>query len=164
MFQPPTHFPQCAAMQRHFADILAECRALPTEDFAAWPERALYTQGWDVYGLYVLGKEILENCLFCPRTTAMLRSLPGLVNAGFSRLMPQTRIHPHTGYSDTVWRLHLGLDIPPDCGLRVNGDVQSWQPGQCLAFDDTLRHDAWNYGPSPRTILLVDVLKSEGQP
>lgn len=164
MYLAPGQLPHCAVLSGHYQHILTECRALPDDEFVPWPETALHTRGWVVHGLVVLGREIIENCLFCPKTTTMLRTLPGLVNAGFSRLLPGTRILPHQGYTDQVWRVHLGLEVPPGCGLRVGGDTRSWQAGQCLAFDDTVMHEAWNLGSQPRTVLLLDILKSACPP
>jgi len=30
-----------------------------------------------------------------------------------------------------------------------------WREGECLVFDDTLAHTAWNLGAGDRTVLLV---------
>ena len=56
-----------------------------------------------------------------------------------------------------VLRVHLGLLTPERCGLNVGGMVRAWSHGECLAFDDTVVHEAWNFSDSPRVVLLLDV-------
>ena len=81
--------------------------------------------------------------------------------AGFSRLAPGAHIVPHRGYegySGYVLRLHLGLDVPAGCGIRVGTETKGWQEGKCLVFDDSFEHEAWNRGDRTRTVLLCDFL------
>jgi beta-hydroxylase len=42
-----------------------------------------------------------------------------------------------------------------DLGLEVDGVVLRWRQGECLVFDDTVAHTAWNLGHGDRTVLLV---------
>lgn len=156
MFFPVSQFDFAQILERESHAIQEECLALPGGEFDAWPEAHLYNHGWDVYGLIVAGKPLLENCIFCPQTTALLQQIPGIENAGFSRLAAGTEIRPHVGYTKQVLRLHLGLVTPPDCGLRVGSEVQHWRAGQCLVFDDTVEHEAWNRSSLDRVVLLVD--------
>jgi hypothetical protein len=57
-----------------------------------------------------------------------------------------------------VLRLHLGLDVPAECAMRVGTETKSWQEGKCLVFDDSFEHEAWNRGDRTRTVLLCDFL------
>ena len=161
MFFPLDRFPVAAALERDWETVRDECLGLPGDDFIAWHERGLYNRDWDVYGLYLQGRPILENCIFCPRTADLLRTVPGLTTAGFSRLAPGTRIGRHVGYTDRVLRLHLALKVPAGCGLRVGDEIRRWQPGRCFVFDDTIDHEAWNEGDDERLVLLVDFLRSQ---
>lgn len=79
--------------------------------------------------------------------------------AGFSRLAPRTHIEPHVGWAASVYRLHLGLVVPPKCQLRVADQTKTWQEGRCLVFDDTVEHKAWNDSDSARGVLLLDFLR-----
>jgi beta-hydroxylase len=79
--------------------------------------------------------------------------------AGFSRLAPRTHVKPHVGWAASVYRLHLALDVPPGCRLRVAAETRSWQEGRCLIFDDTAEHEAWNDSALPRGVLLLDFLR-----
>lgn len=159
MFFAPSAFPFTGALIRDWEVVLSECEALPAHEFDAWPETALYNRGWDVYGLYLMSRPLLENCLFCPRTVALLRTVPGLRTAGFSRLAPGTEIAPHVGYTSEVLRLHLTLRARGDCGLRVGHRIRRWVPGECLVFDDTVEHEAWNRSNAERLVLLADFVK-----
>jgi len=63
------------------------------------------------------------------------------------------------GWVRTVYRLHLGLVVPTACGLRVGSETRSWRDGECLIFDDTIEHEAWNRSEKSRLILLLDFLR-----
>ena len=86
------------------AAIRGELQAmLDEEHFQPWPEKNLYEEsrpdGWNVFGLYKFGKQkVEENCLLCPKTTALVESIPGMQMAGFSvrfcHSVPPTHTHP----------------------------------------------------------------------
>jgi ornithine lipid ester-linked acyl 2-hydroxylase len=38
----------------------------------------------------------------------------------------------------------------------VADETRTWNEGQCLVFDDTSEHEAWNRGASTRVVLLLD--------
>ncbi|MBN3821833.1 aspartyl/asparaginyl beta-hydroxylase domain-containing protein [Paraburkholderia sp. Se-20369] len=162
MFLDPSTFAFTEPLAAHWRTVHAECAALPAREFVAWPETGLYNQGWDVYGLVLQGRPLIENCIFCPDTAALLERVPGVRTAGFSRLASGTVIAPHVGYSGAVLRLHLTLRAAGDCGLRVGAEVRRWAPGQCLVFDDTVEHEAWNRSDAERIVLLVDFAKPRG--
>src|SRR3546814_7962020 len=79
-------------------------------------------------------------------STPLFRSVPGRAPvAFFSALKPGTHIPPHNGATNTRLTVHMPLVIPPDCALRVGDETRTWEPGKLLMFDDTIRHEAWNY-------------------
>jgi len=156
VFLDPADFPFTRALTAGFPDVLAELEALLGEHFVAWPETDLYDAGWEVFGLYAFGRRLAHNCERCPRTAALVEAVPGMVTAGFSRLAPGTHIRPHVGYSTAVLRCHLGVVTPPGCALRVGGETRAWRAGECLLFDDTAEHEAWNRGDAERVVLLLD--------
>ena len=62
----------------------------------------------------------------------------------------------HAGELRAVLRCHLPLAVPVgDLGLEVAGETLRWREGECLVFDDTVEHTAWNLGAGDRTVLLV---------
>jgi beta-hydroxylase len=177
MFYNPTDFEFVSELEANWQTIKQELLALPTGKFIPWKETSLYDTGWDVFGLYGFGRKMDENCNFCPQTTKLVESIPGMFTAGFSSLKPNTHIKPHIGYhyeysetgelitnkvlNGSILRLHLGLVIPKtethsDCSIRVVDRVKNWQEGKCLIFDDTMVHEAWNRTEETRVVLIVD--------
>lgn len=159
MFIDPLQFPFVAELKSNWREIREEYLAIPVDVFEPWVQREMYGHGWSVFGLHAFGHRIEAALEACPRTAAVLEGVPGLTTAGFSRLEPGAHILPHEGWVSTVYRAHLGLDVPPDCALRVGSDTRSWEAGECLIFDDTVEHEAWNRSDRVRTILLFDFLR-----
>ena len=159
MFLNEADYPFTQALEANWRSILQEFNNLPKEKFKLWHEKHLYTNDWRVFGLYAFGKRLDKNCALCPDTVEVLKSVPNLVTAGFSCLLPGTHILPHKGYSGSVLRCHLGLTIPPDSALKVAGETRAWREGKCLVFDDTSLHEAWNKSSRERAVLLLDFKK-----
>lgn len=147
------------ALQTCWEVIRDECAALPAPEFEPWVQRDMYGDGWSVYGLVAFGQRIEPALARCPRTAALLEQVPRLTTAGFSRLQPGTHIQPHVGWVKTVYRAHLGLVVPTDCGMRVGDETREWRNGSCLVFDDTVEHEAWNRSTDVRTVLLFDFVR-----
>ena len=76
--------------------------------------------------------------------------------AYFSILDPGTHIRPHWGPVNLRLRVHLSLCIPQRCGIKVAGEICSWQTGKCLIIDDSFYHSVWNDSDSMRAVLLAD--------
>lgn len=159
MFLDAGTFPFVVDLESRWVDVRSEYEALTDDEFVAWPESDLYDFGWKTFGLMALGRRFERNCDRCPRTADAIDRVPGVVSAGFSLLAAGAQIRPHKGYTATVLRFHLGVKIPPDCGLAVGGDVKTWVEGRVLGFDDTTEHSAWNNSSTKRAVLLVDVLR-----
>lgn len=125
-----------------------------------WYERELYGSGWKVFGIYDFpcGEALADGVARCPLTAGLVRQhLPTHGAAGYSVMLPGTRIQPHVGYRGEFLRCHLGLEVPPgDCGLTVGGETRAWHEGEALVFDDRVEHSAWNLTSQARVILLVD--------
>lgn len=70
-----------------------------------------------------------SSCKRCPETAAILRRLPNIRTALFSRLGGGSRISGHRGWADLanhVLRCHLPIKVPSDgvCGLWVESEVR----------------------------------------
>lgn len=156
MFFDTSSFPFTEPLERQWEAIRREFEALDAQAFSAWPERRLYNYGWDVFGLHFFGKRYDENCQRCPVAASVVESIPGMTSAGFSVLAGGAYIKPHRGYTKAVLRLHLGLIVPEQCGLRVGSETRAWSEGKVLVFDDTNEHEAWNRSDERRVVLLVD--------
>jgi aspartate beta-hydroxylase len=48
------------------------------------------------------------------------------------------------------------LIVPDDCAIRVGGEEHAWKEGQCVTFDDTFEHEAWNRSDQTRVVLIMD--------
>lgn len=118
---------------------------------------------WSSFHLYKEGTRVDENCVMCPKTAAILDSLP-LVDcpgqapeAFFSILRPGTHIPPHFGLANSKLAVHLPLVVPPDCAIRVGDETRTWREGRCLVFDDSYEHEAWNRSTETRAVLIFEV-------
>lgn len=139
----------------NFQDILRDVAPISRDD------------RWKTFFFLAYGYRADANCARCPRTTALLDQIPGLVTAFFSILSPHKRIPPHRGPYRGVVRCHLGLMIPepPDsCGISVGGEVRHWRDGQTLFFDDGYEHFAWNDSDQTRVVLFLDVIRPLRRP
>jgi aspartyl/asparaginyl beta-hydroxylase (cupin superfamily) len=45
--------------------------------------------------------------------------------------------------------------------LRVGNETRPWIQDQCLIFDDTIEHEAWNTSGEVRVVLLLDIWRPE---
>lgn len=122
-----------------------------------------HSDDWGAFFFWKHGVRNVANCARLRATPAALEGLPLLEldgrgpNAFFSRLLPRTRIPPHTGVTNARLTVHLPLIVPKGCGFRVGGETREWVPGKAWVFDDTIEHEAWNDSDEPRTILIFDV-------
>lgn len=141
-----------------FRPYVAFDKTLPVNQ---WGELNHSTR-WGAYFLWENGVAHKTHCDHCPRTAALLATLPllDLPDKGptvmFSVLAPKTRIPPHTGSSNVRTTIHLPLVVPPGCGFRVGSETREWRIGEAWAFDDTIEHEAWNESDKPRVILILD--------
>ena len=120
------------------------------------------------------------TCNLCPNTAAILRRLPGIRTALYSRLGPHTEVASHRGWADLsnhILRCHLGLIVPttrPEegegedetspkpsscCGMVVGEEEQEHQTGEILVFDDSKLHRAYNRSGETRTVLIIDLFR-----
>ena len=176
MFLEPERFPFTGVLRSHAAVIRAELESLQEADFVPWQERGLYTnEGWKVFPLLTappytegpyahLVATCAANAKRCPRTVGLLRSLPGCAIATFSWMAPGTQVLPHCGEDRGIVRCHLCLVESDDCALAFGSDARAWRAGECLVFDDTRMHEAWNRGRTPRIVLLADFVHAQCEP
>ena len=150
-------------VESRFHAIRAELDALIQDHVQFSPYEDPHTRelgwaGWETFSLYrndVVNTRAWERC---PSTVAALEATPhGPREAMFTTMRPGTHITPHTGGVNLLLTCHLGLIIPPDCAISVNGEARTWREGECLIFDDSFMHEAWNHSDRTRAVLLWDV-------
>ena len=118
---------------------------------------------WSSLHILRSGAWVTENRKRCPRTAEALGSLslphiPEHAPEGlFSILLPDTHIPPHHGLGNYKLVAHLPLIVPGSCAIRVGDETRSWREGECLVFDDSFEHEAWNRSDSVRAVLILDV-------
>ncbi|MVW72713.1 MULTISPECIES: lipid A hydroxylase LpxO [unclassified Bordetella] len=95
----------------------------------------------------------------CPRTVAILKSLPKVKAAMFAELPPGGKLNKHRDPFAGSLRYHLGLATPNDdrCHIIVDGETYSWRDGESVVFDETYVHEAHNQSEANRIILFCDV-------
>lgn len=176
-YYPRERFPWLAELEAATATIREELRAvlsqpqvlesfLHTDSPQATAEllRSSGTQSaaWDAYFFHRHGERYDEHAAACPRTAALLDTLPlawvreHSPETLYSVLRPGTHILPHRGVTNTRLVTHLPLVVPADCALRVGGEIHEWQAGRCVTFDDTFEHEAWNRSGETRVVLILD--------
>jgi aspartyl/asparaginyl beta-hydroxylase (cupin superfamily) len=161
-YYSPEDFPWAVDIADNWRAIRTEYEQLHDNMLMSWPESEIYEGGWEVFGLHAFGNVMHDNCDLCPVTTELVRKIPDMTTSGFSVLKPGSHILPHTGYTDTVLRFHLGLIVPTGCAIQVGDTISPWVEGGCIIFDDTVEHEAWNsHDKITRAILLVDFLKPD---
>lgn len=119
---------------------------------------------WKTVSLKTWGIELRKVQREFPQTSALLKQYPEIVSASFSLLEAGSRIKPHCGDTNAVYRCHLGIDIPaglPECGFKVKDELREWKNGKWFAFMDAYVHEAWNETNKGRYVFIADVMRPE---
>lgn len=164
----PSQFDWSPAVVAAFGDIREEVVAL-LESRTEIPHIEDVTGGipqgnegpWRSFVMMHQGNWIDWNCERCPRTTEVVREIPGLTVAGFSVLEAGTHITEHRGPNKGALRYQLGVVVPGadgDCRIRVGDEMLVWREGEPVMFDFTFPHEAWNDSDKTRVLLMLEVL------
>jgi hypothetical protein len=152
-------------LEQHYRDILAELdqvRDPTTSGFMPVEERLVGTGRWDQVVFYEDGQRFDRAARLFPVTAAVLDRIPAELRAGgvimLSWLQPGTHIVAHCGFTNARLRVHLGLKTSEQARMRVDQEILTWKPGECLVFDDSFEHEVWHMGDTPRVVLLFDTL------
>lgn len=170
-------FPWLPALEAATEEIQAELKQLMVPGmpgfapYIAYPpgtpvnqwEKLNHSRLWSSFWLWRDGEPQHEAIAHCPRTAAILESLPMADQPGFaptalfSALAPWTRIPPHHGSTNARLLVHLPLVLPGAAGFRVGNETRQWRIGEAWVFDDTIEHEAWNEADETRVILIFDI-------
>jgi len=156
-FDQKEKFPFLDIVSENFSIIEQELKNCKWFD---WPERYLYKGNeWKVCPLFGFGVWV-ENENF-NQTIKILKKIPNIKTALFSRIGPKTRLKPHQGWaelSNGILRCQFGIKIPSGKnGLIVENEFRHVEKGKWVIFDDSKVHYAINEGNSDRIVLIVDV-------
>eukprot|EP01138_Halocafeteria_seosinensis_P012471 gb/GECG01012743.1/.p1 GENE.gb/GECG01012743.1/~~gb/GECG01012743.1/.p1 ORF type:complete len:273 (+),score=30.71 gb/GECG01012743.1/:1-819(+) len=176
-----TTFPFLRELLKHKHVILDELKYIEKTSWPDWPEHNLYDDDGDEWKVFPLvhtfpaydpsqTRWINQFCDKVPNTVRLLKALPGIRTALFSRLGPNTELSPHRGWGDLsnyVLRCHLPLRLPSvgHCGVLVEDDEQQHHNHEVIVFDDSQTHSAFNDDEKEsRVVLIFDLLRPQGLP
>jgi hypothetical protein len=100
-----------------------------------------------------------------PRTVELLRQIPNVRTAGFSKLGSHTSLEYHQGWaalSNHVLRCHFPILVPEvnvTCGVICENGFQFHRRGEWMVFDDSKLHKAFNHSDEDRVVLIVDMAR-----
>ncbi|SFU39424.1 lipid A hydroxylase LpxO [Pseudoduganella namucuonensis] len=136
---------------------LQKIKAAEQNDDAGF--NSFFKNGWKRFYLKWYDASHPSAERLCPRTHALLKSIPSVKAAMFAELPPGGKLNPHRDPYAGSLRYHLGLATPNDdrCFIDVDGERHSWRDGQGVMFDETYIHWAVNGSERDRIILFCDV-------
>ncbi len=120
---------------------------------------SFFKTGWKRFYLKWYDEAHPSAATLCPKTTALLRTIPSVKAAMFAELPPEGRLVRHRDpYAGSI-RYHLGLVTPADpaCYIDVDGQRYFWKDGEAVLFDETFIHYAENKTDCNRIILFCDI-------
>jgi beta-hydroxylase len=165
-FIPVTDFPEMKPLQDHWQIMRDEALALNADGAIAAATgyndigfNSFFRTGWKRFHLYWYGKEIPSAQLHCPKTVALLKSIPSIKAAMFASLPPGAKLVRHRDPYAGSLRYHIGLVTPndPGCFINVDGERYYWRDGEAVMFDETYIHYAANETDQQRIVLFCDV-------
>jgi aspartyl/asparaginyl beta-hydroxylase (cupin superfamily) len=164
----PAGFGFISYLEKHYVDFRAEIEQVL--DTPIDPVRHTVDDGglirigaWKQAHLFRDGRWQEDVCAYFPVTKRILAEVPELTtfNPGVitvSRVEPGSHIMPHCGPTNALLRIHLPIKVPLGVSIRVAGQWQTWQEGQCLIFDDSFEHEVRHDGTEDRVVLIMDTL------
>jgi aspartyl/asparaginyl beta-hydroxylase (cupin superfamily) len=171
MFDIDQTYPALRKLDTGYADIRGELeQVLKNRDtLPAYhdldPDQATISnvtpKEWKIFYLWAMGERAEPNASQCPKTSALIASIPNVFQAFFSILEPGKSIPEHEGPYCGYLRYHLGLIVPPDSPprIRVRDQWYTWQEEQSVLFDDSWNHEVTNESTGERIVLIVDILR-----
>lgn len=154
-------------IQEELIEVLKDEKSIPKFHEVDKIQRFISDQdesAWRVFMFKAYDNWQETNCAKAPKTTELLKQIPGITTAMFSILGPQKHIPPHNGFYKGVYRYHLGLVIPKEgeeCYIMNGGERYDWVEGEDVLFDDTYRHAVWNRTEETRVVLFCDVFRND---
>jgi aspartyl/asparaginyl beta-hydroxylase (cupin superfamily) len=162
-------FPSLQILSDNFETIEKEYLADTNYKQYDWPEEYLYKKekghDWKVVPLYGFGIWNKQYINKFPETIKMLRQIPGLRTAIFSKLGPDTELNKHQGWAslaNEVLRCHMGIIVPDPItkgrsGVEVEDEFRQIKKREWCVFDDSKTHIGINKSKEDRVVLLLDI-------
>jgi beta-hydroxylase len=163
----PRDFPELTKLRDNWQTIRDEALALfdegqikVAEKYNDWGFNSFFRSGWKRFYLKWYEDPLPSAKRRCPRTVALLESIPNIKGAMFATLAPGARLVQHRDPYAGSLRYHLGLVTPTHpgvCRILIDGQEYSWRDGEDLLFDETFVHYAENTTDQIRIILFCDL-------
>jgi beta-hydroxylase len=120
---------------------------------------SFFKTGWKRFYVKWYDEAVPSARALCPRTVALVESIPTVNAAMFALLPPGSKLGAHRDPFAGSLRYHLGLVTPNNdtCRIVVDGEPYHWKDGEPVMFDETFIHTAENRSDITRIILFCDV-------
>ena len=127
----------------------------------SWSDLVSYHKNsdWDVIPIYGFHKFTSYSDYF-PEIIKLFYQVGNIELLCFSKLGKNTILNVHQGWADTSnisLRTHLGINVPDNCGIWVEGEKKILKNNQFITFDDSKFHSAYNKSNEDRIVLLFDM-------
>lgn len=153
------------AIKDEFKRVMADPEALTQQGNNIWAgalteDASSYGMGWKTLVLMDRGCWDPVNVnLFPAAAQAVHSSGVPVTEVFFASMQPNSRIEPHSDFTNFVLTSHLALDIPYSgenkCRLTIADQTREWINGEIMMFDTSLLHDAVNDSDKTRYILML---------
>src|SRR5262245_14102950 len=159
-------FPDLGPLQENWRIIAEEAARLLDEGHIKAAAKyndlgfnSFFRTGWKRFYLKWYEAPLPSAEAMCPKTVAILQSIPSVHGAMFAALPPGGRLVQHRDPFAGSLRYHLGLVTPNDdrCYIVVDGERYSWRDGEPVMFDETFIHYAENAADTTRIVLFCDI-------
>jgi len=159
-------FPELAPLRENWQQIREEALQLFDEGHiraaAGYNDlgfNSFFRQGWKRFYLKWYDESLPSARQRCPRTVALVESIPCINGAMFAMLPAGGKLGRHRDPFAGSLRYHLGLVTPNDerCRIFVDGEAYHWRDGEAVMFDETFIHWAENRSGQDRLILFCDI-------
>jgi len=163
---PVDKFPELKKLSDNWEVIRDEGLRLFDEGFIReavknndWGFYSFFRSGWKRFYLKWYEDFLPSAQQLCPKTVALLQSIPNVHGAMFTILPPGAKLGAHRDPFAGSLRYHLGLKTPnsEDCHMFVDGVKCVWRDGEGFIFDETFIHRVHNATDQNRLILFCDV-------
>jgi beta-hydroxylase len=159
-------FPELKVLQDNWQVVREEVIALTAQSQIKASDKyddigfnSFFRTGWKRFYLKWYDDPLPSAQALCPKTVALLESLPNVKGAMFALLGKHGKLVKHRDpYAGSV-RYHLGIITPnsDQCFINVDGQNYAWRDGEAVMFDETYLHYAQNDTDMDRVILFCDI-------
>src|SRR3954451_15889064 len=159
-------FPELASLRDEWRTIRDEALSLFDEGHiraaATYNDlgfNSFFKTGWKRFYVKWYDEPLPSAKALCPKTVALVQSIPTVNAAMFALLPPGSKLGAHRDPFAGSLRYHLGLVTPNSdtCRIIVDGQPYFWSDGEPVMFDETFIHTAENRSDVTRLILFCDV-------